>query len=130
MSPPIPCELITWNRFHSQARKLARMVRASGWRPDTLVAIGRGGYMPARVLSDFLDLADLTSFKVEHYQSTHISKQAVVRYPLSGSLKGRKVLLVDDVSDSGDTFVAAIAHVKSRGQPADLHQFLERRACE
>lgn len=119
-SPPIPCELITWNRFYSQARRLARQVRESGWRPDTLVAIGRGGYLPARVLSDFLHQADLTSFKVEHYQGTHIGKQAVVRYPLSGSLKGRKVLLVDDVSDSGDTFIAAIAHLNSRGRPAEI----------
>lgn len=119
-SPPIPCELITWNTFHRQARELARKVRASGFRPDTLVAIGRGGYMPARVLSDFLDLADLNTFKVEHYQSTKISRQAVVRYPLSGSLKGRRVLLVDDVSDSGDTFVAALRHVKSKGTPTEI----------
>jgi hypothetical protein len=43
-----------------------------------------------------------------------------VRYPLSGSFKGRKVLLVDDVSDSGDTFVAAIEHLNSRGRPAEI----------
>ncbi|MCB1125089.1 MAG: phosphoribosyltransferase [Thiobacillus sp.] len=119
-STPIPCELVTWNRFHAQARQLARKVRDSGFRPDILVAIGRGGYMPARVLSDFLDLPDLNTFKVEHYQSTRISRQAVVRYPLSGSLKGRNVLLVDDVSDSGDTFAAAIRHLKGKGTPAEL----------
>jgi len=102
------------------ARQLARRVRESGFHPDTLVAIGRGGYIPARVLSDFLDLPDLNTFKVEHYQSTKVSRQAVVRYPLSGSLKGRRVLLVDDVSDSGDTFAAAIRHVKGKGTPAEL----------
>ena len=119
-SPPIPCELVTWNRFHNLARQLVRKVRDSGFQPDTLVAIGRGGYMPARVMSDFMDLPDLNTFKVEHYQSTHISRQAVVRYPLSGSLKGRRVLLVDDVSDSGDTFAAAIRHVKRKGPPLEI----------
>lgn len=119
-SPPIPYELISWNRFHAQARKLAGQVRASGFRPDTIVAIGRGGYMPARVLSDFLDLLDLNTFKVEHYQSNLVNRQATVRYPLTGSLKGRKVLLVDDVSDSGDTFIAAIRHVNEQGGPAEV----------
>jgi hypoxanthine phosphoribosyltransferase len=120
MSTLIPCEVITWNRFYTQARRLARLIRESGYRPDTIVAIGRGGYMPARVLSDFLGLMDLTSFKIEHYQGTHVSKKAIVRYPLSASLRGRRVLLVDDVSDSGDTFTAAMEHVNSLGRPTEV----------
>jgi hypoxanthine phosphoribosyltransferase len=122
MSTPIPCEIIGWNRFYAQARRLAQLVRQSGFRPDTLVAIGRGGYMPARILSDFLGIMDLTSFKVEHYLGPAKHAQAVVvRYPLAADLTGRRVLLVDDVSDSGDTFAAAIDHLNSRGTPAEVH---------
>lgn len=120
MSAPIHCELVSWNRFHAQARRLARMIRESGFRPDIIVAIGRGGYMPARILSDFLDQPDLSSFKIEHYQGTRKSAGAVVRYPLAANVDGRRVLLVDDVSDSGDTFVAAIEHLNSRGRPEEV----------
>jgi hypoxanthine phosphoribosyltransferase len=123
-SPPLPpalrCELISWARFHALARKLARRVHASGYRPDILVAIGRGGYLPARILSDFLDVMDLTSFKIEHYHATHKGREARVRYPLNADLTGRHVLLVDDVSDSGDTFRVALDHLAGCGRPAEV----------
>lgn len=120
MGRPIPCEVVSWNRFYALARRLAYQVLDSGYRPDTLVAIGRGGYMPARILSDFLGIMDLTSFKIEHYTATRKSRRAVVRYPLSTDLSGRRVLLVDDVNDSGDTFATALEHVRSCGNPAEV----------
>ncbi|MGQ9686482.1 MAG: phosphoribosyltransferase [Thiobacillaceae bacterium] len=120
MSPDQRCELVSWTRFHALARKLARRVLASGYRPDILVAIGRGGYLPARILSDFLDLMDLTSFKIEHYHATRKGRQARVRYPLNVDLTDRRVLLVDDVSDSGDTFRVALDHLASCGSPAEV----------
>jgi hypothetical protein len=43
-----------------------------------------------------------------------------VRYPLNTDLTGRRVLLVDDVSDSGDTFRVALAHLATRGQAAEI----------
>jgi len=114
------CELVSWNRFHALARRLAHLIRASGFRPDMIVAIGRGGYMPARILSDFLDVLDLTSFKIEHYHATRKDRRAVVRYPLNADLGGRRVLLVDDVSDSGDTFALALDHLAACGPPAEV----------
>ena len=120
MSPDLRCELVSWSRFHALARKLARRVHASGYRPDILVGIGRGGYLPARILSDFLDLMDLTSFKIEHYHATRKGRQAKVRYPLNADLTGRCVLLVDDVSDSGDTFRVALDHLAGCGSPAEV----------
>ncbi len=116
----LPCERVTWARFYELARRLAHQVRDSGYRPDTIVAIGRGGYMPARILSDYLEIMDLTSFKIEHYRGATRQTAAQVRYPLTGDLSGRKVLLVDDVSDSGDTFAAAIAHLQEHGPPDEI----------
>ena len=85
-----------------------------------IVAIGRGGYVPARVLSDCLDIYNLTSFKIEHYRRAHKQPQARIRYPLCANVKGLKVLLVDDVSDAGDTFELALAHLHACGPPAEI----------
>lgn len=114
------CELITWNSVHALGRKLARKIVDSGYRPDVIVAIGRGGCVPGRILSDFLDQMDLTSFKIEHYQGLHKAKQARVRYPLATRVDERRVLLVDDVADSGETFAVALDHLKDCGPPAEL----------
>ena len=117
---PIPCELVDWPHFYALARTLAHKIRESAFSPDLLVAIGRGGYAPGRILSDLLGIMDLTSFKIEHYRGTARVSEARVRYPLSAPVSGRRILLVDDVSDTGETFQAAIAHLLGQGDPAEL----------
>lgn len=76
--------------------------------------------MPGRVLSDLLGIMDLTEFKVEHYVGAHRQAAARVRYPLSAPVAGRRVLLVDDVSDTGDTYRVALEHLTARGVPAQV----------
>jgi hypoxanthine phosphoribosyltransferase len=112
------CELVSWAQVRSLSRRLVSLIRSSSFQPDTIVAIGRGGYMPARLLSDYLDVYDLTSFKIEHYRRAHRQAEARVRYPLSANVAGKQLLLVDDVSDAGDTFELALAHLADCGPPA------------
>ena len=116
----IPCKLLSWEQCYQMARQLAYRIREDSYQPDLIVAIARGGLMPARVLSDHFDLFDLASLKIEHYRAVHKDRIARVRYPLTASIEGRRVLLVDDVSDSGDTFEVAIQHLKLHGEPEDL----------
>lgn len=120
MRKGIPCQLVSWERFYQLARALSRLVHESAFQPDIIVAIGRGGYLPARILSDHLGIFDLTSIKVEHYHGVHKERVAEVRYPLTAQIAGRRVLLVDDVSDSGETFQAAIRHLREQGEAAHL----------
>lgn len=116
----IPCELISWDQVYQLSRKLAQRVRMDQWNPEIIVAISRGGLVPARILSDHLNLFDLASIKVEHYHAVHRERMAKVRYPLVAPVKNRRVLVVDDVSDSGDTFDVAIDHLQAQGEPAIL----------
>lgn len=120
ISRDMPCELVTWDRFNSLARQLTQQIRASGIKIDMIVAIGRGGYMPARILSDLLGIMNLASFKIEHYRGSRKSPQAIIRYPLVADVNRQHILLVDDVSDSGDTFNVALEHLHSKGQPARI----------
>jgi hypoxanthine phosphoribosyltransferase len=117
---PARCEVVSWSAFYDLARKLAIKIIESAYQPEVIVAIGRGGYVPARVLSDFLGQTDLTSFKVEHYHHWQKQHAAHVRYPLATDVAGRRVLLVDDVADSGETFAVALEHLNSRGAPDEI----------
>jgi len=114
------CELVSWAEVHRLCRRLAARVRDSGFRPELIVAIGRGGYIPARLLCDFLHLMGLAGVKVEHYtQGARREAHARVRYPLGIEIQGMRVLVVDDVNDSGDTFDAVLAYLRSL-QPREL----------
>jgi hypoxanthine phosphoribosyltransferase len=116
----MPCELIDWDGFYQLARRMVRLIRRTGFVPELIVAISRGGMIPARVLSDHLNLFDLDCLKVEHYHAMYKQKIARVRYPMRAEVEGRRVLLVDDVSDTGDSFQVALAHLLEQGQPARL----------
>jgi hypoxanthine phosphoribosyltransferase len=115
MPKKVQCELISWNRIASLSKELATQIKQDDFHPDVIIAIGRGGYVPARLLADNLDIMNLTSIKVEHYTSgTHKQDKATVKYPLSIDVSGQQVLVVDDVSDSGDTFAVAMQHITEK----------------
>ena len=114
------CELISWPETERLCQRLAELIRASGYRPELVIAIGRGGYVPARLLCDELHLMGLTSIKIEHYLSgANRQKEAVIRYPLKADIRGLRVLLVDDVNDSGDTLAVATQHLQAF-QPCEV----------
>jgi hypoxanthine phosphoribosyltransferase len=114
------CELITWEHFYKLARKLSLAMYKASFQPEIIVAISRGGCIPARVICDYLDVFNLDVIKIEHYHGVHKEKTAMLRYPLSADVTGKRVLLIDDVSDTGDSFDVAIQHLIESGEPAEL----------
>lgn len=112
MTGKISCELVSWSSVQRLSRELAEKIRADGFRPEVVVAIARGGYVPARLLCDHLDLADLTSIRIVHYAAgAQRHRKAALVEGLCRNLEGRPVLLVDDVSDTGDTLALARDHL-------------------
>ena len=120
MAAKLRCELVTTETVYELTAKLAVQVRAAAFEPDLVVAISRGGFTPARVLCDLLGIFNLTSIRVVHYRKA-ATKEPVARieYPLCTSAVGLRVLVVDDVNDTGDTLKVARAHLQSLG-PADV----------
>ncbi|MCK5480115.1 MAG: phosphoribosyltransferase [Gammaproteobacteria bacterium] len=114
------CELISWSETERLCQRLAGLIRESGYRPDLVIAIGRGGYVPARLLCDYLNIMGLTSIKIEHYLSgANRQEEAVIRYPLKADIRDLRVLLVDDVNDTGDTLEVAMQHLQAF-QPGEI----------
>ncbi|MBT8508309.1 phosphoribosyltransferase [Methanomicrobiaceae archaeon CYW5] len=130
MPDSFPCELVTWNRSADLATTLGNAVRASGYAPDIVVAIGRGGYVPARVVCDVLLLNLLTSIKIEHWGVAAAEKEeTIVRFPLAVDITAKRVLIVDDVTDTGDTLAAAFRYLKGF-DPAEVRtSVLQHKEC-
>jgi len=116
MVKDLRCEFISWQQVYGMCRRLAISIRESGFQPDLVVAIARGGYVPARVLCDFLEIGSLTGFRIEHYKAG-ADRQPETRI-ISGiglDITGMRVLLVDDVSDTGDTLAKAVPFLLAQG---------------
>lgn len=111
-----PCQLISWDEAYRLSKRLALKIKSSGFHPDLVIAIGRGGYVPARVVCDFLLHSLLTSIKIEHWDIAACKRQeATVRFPLAVDVHNQKILIIDDVTDTGDTLKAAVDYVRGLG---------------
>ncbi len=95
------------------SKRVAGMVRDSGYVPDFIVGVTRGGWVPAMNLSDLLGIKDLLSLKAEHWGITAArTGRARLRFPLNVDLSGKKILLVDDLTDTGDSMRLCVDHVR------------------
>lgn len=115
MSEPIRCQAISWPQCQRLLREVAFKIRESGFQPDVVVAIARGGFVPARLLCDTLGVMELASFRIEHYRGQQVEAQARIRHSLNVPVQDKRVLVVDDLSDTGETFAVAVDYLKSLG---------------
>ena len=109
--------LTNWDYIYNLCRNISNEIKNSGYEPDVIIALARGGWFAGRVLCDFLGLDDLSSLKIEHYVGAAAidSGEPYIKYPLSdGVIKGKKVLIVDDIVDTGKSMLSAKAYVEGR----------------
>lgn len=99
-------ETMTWDLFGTASRELTRTVVDSGFRPDIVIAVARGGLIPAGALSYAMGVKAAGTLNVEFYTEVEETlPDPVVLAPLldTDAIVGKKLLVVDDVADSGRT---------------------------
>ncbi|MBN2229496.1 MAG: phosphoribosyltransferase [Candidatus Thorarchaeota archaeon] len=108
--------ILSWQDVYNLTLQLSEKIVSSGFKPDIIVGIARGGWIPARILSDVLYMESLHNIRIEYYTDVGVKgKEPKITQPLSGSLEGHTVLLVDEIADTGDSLYHAINHAKSLG---------------
>lgn len=111
-------EVLTWEGFGDATRELSRTIVADGFAPDVVVAIARGGLLPAGAIAYGLGVKNCGAINVEFYTGigTVLDAPELIPPELDMSyLDGKKVLLVDDVADSGRTLALAVKLLVDQG---------------
>ena len=109
------CRLTTWSDVDRWADRLAERVRSAQADPATSVGLSRGGWVPGRLLCDRLGVHRLVSVRAQHWGVTATPDgTAQLSEGLSGSVEGQKVLVVDDITDTGESLALATAHVQEQ----------------
>lgn len=109
---------ITWNQYHTLARKLAISILSQSPPVNAIVAISRGGLTLGHVLSDFLRIP-ISTVSIQSYTDIQTQGEITITAKLPTPIRGKNVLLVDDVSDSGKTLKRAVSYLRKLG-PADI----------
>jgi uncharacterized protein len=109
-------EVPTWSQIYDYLLVLAQKIQLSAYRPDVVVAVCRGGLIPARIMVDLLEVRQLASIQIEFYIGLgETREQPTLKQALALPVNGKKVLLVDDIADSGKSLQYAINYLKEQG---------------
>ena len=120
MSTKMKCKIVTYEEVHDMVRNLSDKAKKAGCKPTTIVGLARGGWVPARLMCDCLGITDLISLKVEHWLETGKTKdEATIRYPLMADLRGKRLLVVDDIADTGKSLIASTNYLR-KFAPGDI----------
>lgn len=109
-------KILSWSDIIRLTLNICHQIRTSNFKPTTIIAILRGGLVPARIISDCLDINRFYVLGVSFYTdiATH-SGRPVITQPLNVNLEGTYALLVDDVVDTGESIVIAKEHIMNLG---------------
>ena len=109
-------EIPSWDQIYDLTLKLAETVRTTEFEADLIVGVSRGGWIPARIMSDLLGNRNLANVTAEFYVGVAETKQEPsITQPVSASVDGKKVLVVDDLADTGKSLKIVNAHLKNQG---------------
>lgn len=113
-APAVERDIVSWEALEDLVKRLAEQV---GGGQDVLLAITRGGLVPAGMLAYLLGQRDIlvaaVAFYDEHGQPGE--QPAFLQFPSDPLLHGKRVLIVDEVWDTGTTIEAVAERVRLAG---------------
>jgi hypoxanthine phosphoribosyltransferase len=114
---PDPVKInVSWQDLDDLVAQLAERLRA-GPEPDVVLAISRGGLVPAGMLGYRMGWRDMLLAAVVVYDDEQGFRGAAefLQFPSDDLLRGKRVLIVDEVWDSGTTIAAVSARIRAAG---------------
>lgn len=131
-SQPITLLTFTWQDIERDMVELGKQVAASGFAPDMLLGITRGGLVPLGLMARELDNRNIASITAQSYAGTDRGELSITNAPGIG-LAGKKVLLVDELADSGITLDKVKSFIQEKYQPLEVRTavgYVKKGVCE
>jgi len=99
-------EIIDWDTFQSLVKKVAKMIKESGYKPDIIIGLARGGWAISRLLSDYIDVKDFASLNVKLFRAITGSHEQTNLCNFNIDLSQKRVIIVDDINRDIDMKIA------------------------
>lgn len=105
---------VSYNTVHKLVKSLSERLLASGYDPEVIVAIGSGGFIPARIMKTFINrpiyAVGISYYGVDNKHHEHPTKIQWID-EVQNQLRGKRVLLIDEVDDSRVTLAYCIGEL-------------------
>lgn len=107
---------VSYNTVHKLIKGLAEKIENEGFDPDVIVAIGSGGFIPARIIKTFINrpiyAVGISYYGVDNKHRNHPTKIQWID-EVQSQLTGKKVLLIDEVDDTRATLAYCVGELLS-----------------
>ncbi len=111
---------LSWGQFELYTKRLIKKIVRSSFAPDSIVAVGVSGLIPAAIVAKSLGLKDIQIITVSSYQQDNTRTLPIIfSSRLSPTLKNKVILVVDDIVASGQTF-AVVKDKLSKLHPKEV----------
>ncbi|PWU22672.1 phosphoribosyltransferase [Candidatus Cerribacteria bacterium 'Amazon FNV 2010 28 9'] len=109
-------EVYSWEKFGKHVFELSKKIVESGESFDRIVALAQGGTVIARAVSDHIGVKNVSSIQISFYTGIESkTKTPVITQSLPVTIKGERVLIIDDIADSGETLLMASEYMRWHG---------------
>ena len=116
MATNIEYEVPTWNQIYDMLLSQTQKIQSQNYKPDIIIAIAKGGLIPARTLTDLLETQELGYIHIEFYKEINRTRQEpTLKQNLTIQVLGKKTLLVDDIADTGRSLNLAKTYLQQQG---------------
>lgn len=113
---PEQIKYITWKEIVKGCVELASRIKRDQYKPDLIVSIVKGGVVPARILSDLLEVDEICFIGVRFYKTVaQRSSKPQLTFSLTCSVRDKNILVVDDVVETGRTLQLVIEELGMDG---------------
>ena len=106
----------SWSQFGEDIFTLSQKILESGQKFDRIVALAKGGLTLSRSLVDYVKVEEVSSIQIEFYTGIdQTAKTPVITQSLPVSIRDERILIVDDIADSGETLELAMKYLQYHG---------------
>lgn len=105
---------LSWSDIEDYCAVIYTDMTVDNYYPECIIGLLRGGIVPARIFSDYFHiLLDFFALDVKLYDGVNKRKEKPIIGPFTlPFIRGKKILIVDDIYDSGKTMNAVLEYLK------------------
>ncbi|CAN5116484.1 phosphoribosyltransferase [soil metagenome] len=104
---------LSWTQFEKDCLALYPKIKHITF--DCIVSISRGGTVVSRIISDLLETLPISHITISSYHDLKKLDKPILTEESNRDFTDHTVLLIDEVSDTGETFHVAVDYLKKKG---------------
>lgn len=101
----------SWEEMGQLCFELAKKIIASEKKFDRLITFAKGGWTWSRTLADYLQVKKVASVQLVSYKGIYETKKPIIFQSLPVNIAGERILLFDDINDTGETLATGMQYL-------------------